>query len=181
MSACSSNDVPTTPLTSDDDDEWPGLNLTPGLPLRPAAHRADSPAMISNTVAPKASSSTALRFTLVDPEGGRTDEGEMSWYTRKLGQVVSLASPCTHALRLRRLQTLLFPPPSRASGKGPRSRMSKPLRAMPCMQVPNPQLDPTSRVVASHGTGRDMSASPPTVQLASQATSAPQRTTMRSR
>jgi hypothetical protein len=45
MSACSSNDIPTTPLTSDDD-EWPGLNLSPNcspqLQLRRAPRRNSS-------------------------------------------------------------------------------------------------------------------------------------------
>jgi hypothetical protein len=152
MSACSSNDIPTTPLTSDDD-EWPGRNLSPNcspqLQLRkaPAAQRVQiHPLVISKSTsspnAPNSSSATALEFTLADLEGEWADEDEMSWYARELGQVISLASPCTPSgSGARPRADSLFPtPPSCASGKGPRSRMSKPLPELP---GPHPHLDPT--------------------------------------
>ena len=155
MSACSSNETPTTPLTSDDDDddddngdEWPGLSLhsSPQLRTAPAAQRVQiHPLAISKsttTASPYQSSATALEFTLADLEEEWTDEDEMSWYARELGQVVSLASPCTPSYARPRADSL-FPPPSRASDKGPRSRLSKPLPAVPHTPSPNPKLDPT--------------------------------------
>ena len=150
MSACSSNDMPITPLTSDDD-EWPGLNLSPSptqLCKAPAAQRVQiQPLMINKTALPNASSATALEFAFANPEVERTDEDEMSWYARELGQVVSLASPLAcipSGPGPRPPAELLFPlPPSHVSFKGPRSRMSKPLPAIPRVSGPNPQLDPT--------------------------------------
>ena len=92
MSACFSNNMPTTPVTSDED-EWPGPS-PPQLRKYPTTQRVQiHPLVINKTALPNASSATALEFALVDPEE-RTDEDEMSWYARELGQVVSLASPC---------------------------------------------------------------------------------------
>ena len=149
MSACSSNDMPTTPLTSDDD-EWPGLNLSPSPPqLRKTSVaqrvRMHPFAISTSSMPPNVSSATALEFALADPEGERANDDEMSWYARELGQVVSLASPCMPSgSGTRSREELLFPlPPSHVSCKGPRSRMSKPLPAIPHMSGPNPQLDPT--------------------------------------
>ena len=153
MSACSSNEIPTTPLTSDDDDEdedddeWPSfLDSSPQLRKAPAAQRVQiHQPMISKsmtTASPNVSSATAIEFTLADLEQEWTDEDEMSWYARELEQVVSLASPCTPSYARPRADSL-FPPPSRTSDKGPRSRMSKPLPAVPRTPGPNPQLDPT--------------------------------------
>ena len=72
-------------------------------------------------------------------------EDEMSWYARKLGQIVSLAYPCTpFGSGTRPRAELIFPlPPSRVSYKGPRSKVSKPLPAIPPSSGSNPQLDPT--------------------------------------
>ncbi|KAN0134205.1 hypothetical protein V8E53_007977 [Lactarius tabidus] len=146
MSACSSNDVPTTPLTSDDD-EWPGLNnlnlspiSSPQLHLRkaPAAQRVQIHPLVINKPTTTASSATALEFTLADLEREWTDEDEVSWYARELAQVVSLASPCTPTgSGARPRADSLFPT---SPSRGPRSRMSKPLPALP---GPHPHLDPT--------------------------------------
>jgi hypothetical protein len=68
---------------------------------------------------------------------------KMLWYARELSQVVSLASPCTPSgpsVRPRADSLFPTPPSCGSSSKGPLSRMSKPLPALP---GPYPQLDPT--------------------------------------
>ena len=66
MSAYSSSDIPTAPLTSDDDE----LNLSPQLRKVHAAQLVRiHPLVISKTAPPNASSATAtLEFTLADAE-----------------------------------------------------------------------------------------------------------------
>lgn len=161
MSACSSTDMPMTPLTSDD--EWPGLGPSPQLSRKaPAAPRVAIPPLviIKSTPAlltPDASPANQFEFTLApfsDPEDEEEqaegeDEDDLSWYARELGQFVSLASPCAPSASSAtgaRPDSLL-PSPSCGSSPntktGPRSRMSKPLPALPRAPGPSPQLDPT--------------------------------------
>jgi hypothetical protein len=67
----------------------------------------------------------------------------MPWYACELGQVVSPASPCTPSGSGAHLRAdSLFPDTASrgSSSKGVRSRMSKPLSAIPGL---HPQLDPT--------------------------------------
>ncbi|KAF8270112.1 hypothetical protein EI94DRAFT_1723475 [Lactarius quietus] len=144
MSACSSNsnDIPTTPLTSDD--EWPGLSPSPQLRKAPSAQRVRiHPFAITtkSTAAPDSSSANVLEFTLADLEEQKSDEDEVSWYARELSEVVSLASSCksSSSSATGSRPDSLFPPPK----MGPRSRMSKPLPAIPHTPGPHPQLDPT--------------------------------------
>jgi hypothetical protein len=83
---CSSNDIPATPLTSDDD-EWPGsalpqapaLSCSSAKPLQRSEYR--STLLVIGKSTTTASYATALEFTLANPEG------------RELGQVESLAVP----------------------------------------------------------------------------------------
>ena len=65
MSACFSNGISTTPLTFDDK-EW-------------------------QVVAETRASATGPEFELADTEGDRIGEDDMSWYARKLGQIVWLS------------------------------------------------------------------------------------------
>ena len=101
MFACSSNDIPTTPLTSkdDDDDEWPSLSLSPSPQLckAPTVQRVQiHPFVISKTTPHNASSATAFEFTLADPGGERTDEDEMS--SERACHDAHLHAPPAHAL-----------------------------------------------------------------------------------
>ncbi|KAH9047148.1 hypothetical protein EDB84DRAFT_545588 [Lactarius hengduanensis] len=153
MSACSSNDIPTTPLTSDD--EWPGLGSSPRLRKAPAAQRVQIHPLVITKSTPILLTSDAdpadvFEFTIApfsDPEDEEEqDEDDVSWYARELGQLVSLASPrapsASSATTAR--PDSLPPPPSRASTRsGQHSRMSKPLPAIPRTPGPSPQLDPT--------------------------------------
>jgi hypothetical protein len=147
MSACSSNDIPTTPLTSDD--EWPGLGPSPQLRKAPVAQQVKiHPFVITRSstglLAPNSSSAKVLEFTFTDLEEEQTtNEDEVSWYARELSDVVSLAStssaPSSSSATGARPDSL-FPPPSRGS----RSRISKPLPSLPrAARAPHPQLDPT--------------------------------------
>jgi len=158
MSACSSNDIPTTPLTSDD--EWPGLDPSPKLRRAPAAQRVQIHPLVTTKSTPAlltsdASPANVFEFTIA-PFSGPEDEEEqdggeddVSWYARELGQLVSLASPrapsASSATGAR--PDSLLPPPSHGSSAstrtGPHSRMSKPLPALPRTPGPSPQLDPT--------------------------------------
>ncbi|KAI9444035.1 hypothetical protein H4582DRAFT_2095380 [Lactarius indigo] len=153
MSACSSNDIPMTPLTSDD--EWPGLGFSPKLRKVPAAQRVQiHPLVITKSthalLNPDASPADVFEFTIApfsDPEDEEEqDEDDVSWYARELGQLVSLASPrapSASSPTSARPDSLL-PPPSRPSTRtGQHSRMSKPLPAIPRTPGPSPQLDPT--------------------------------------
>lgn len=119
-----SDDIPTTPLTSDDD-EWPGLSPSPNTSPQHQCRKAATqrvqihPLVIGKspvTMQPNASSATVLELTLADLEAG-------GW-TRT------------------RCRDSLFPtPPSRcSSSKAPCSHMSRPLPALP---GPHPQLDST--------------------------------------
>ena len=114
----------------------------PPAPAATCPRRHSRPTM---TNGPASTSTRALNHAKPFPKGERTDEDEMSWYARELGQFVALASPCTpsgsgaHP----RAELLFLLPPSYVSCEGPRSRMSKPLPAVPRVSGPNPQLDPT--------------------------------------
>ncbi|KAI9462893.1 hypothetical protein BJY52DRAFT_1255845 [Lactarius psammicola] len=158
MSACSSNDIPTTPLTSDD--EWPGLSPVPQLRKAPAAQRVQiHPLVITKSTPaplnPDASPASVFEFTIApfsDPEdeeerAGGEDEDDVSWYAREFSQFVSLASPRAPPSATGARPDSLLPLPSRgfsaSTRTGPHSRMSKPLPALPRTPGPNPQLDPT--------------------------------------
>ena len=129
--ACPSAPAMTCPLRhtpfTDDEDEWPNLNLTsspPQLRKAPAAQRVQIHPLVNSKSSslPNVSSATSLEFTLAD-QGERIDKADIPWYARELGQVFSLASPCTPSGSgaSPRADSLFPLPPSRASGKAPRS------------------------------------------------------------
>ncbi|KAH9171567.1 hypothetical protein EDB89DRAFT_1970590 [Lactarius sanguifluus] len=119
MSACSSNDIPTTPLTSDD--EWPGLGSSPRLRKAPAAQR--------------------VQIHPLDEDEDDVSVVRTRTWSARLARL-STARPPRRARPPARPDSL--PPPSRASTRsGQHSRMSKPLPAIPRTPGPSPQLDPT--------------------------------------
>ena len=124
-----------TPLTDDgdgdDEDEWPGLTLNsspPQLRKAPAAQRVQIHPLVNSMSSspPNVSSATSLEFTLAD-QGERIDKADIPWYARELGQVFSLASPCTPSGSgaSLRADSLFSLPPSSASGKAPRALPAK--------------------------------------------------------
>ncbi|KAI9449943.1 hypothetical protein F5148DRAFT_1245256 [Russula earlei] len=153
LSACSSAEMPTTPSASDDDS--PGSRSS-----RKTITRSRIPFMIlESTPSPLASEAsltsptdtfefTLAAFPLSDSadEDGEEEEDDGLWYSRELGQVVSLSSPCAPANSPARPDSFFSPPCSPRSSTDQstgRSRMSKPLPSIPPTLGPNPQLDPT--------------------------------------
>jgi hypothetical protein len=145
-----SDDIPTTPLTSDDD-EWPGLSPSPNTSPQHQCRKAAAqrvqihPLVIGKspvTMQPNASSATVLELTLADLEAGgwtRTRCRGTCMNLVKLYRSLHRAHPLAPA---RTPADSLFPtPPSRcSSSKAPCSHMSRPLPALP---GPHPQLDST--------------------------------------
>jgi hypothetical protein len=89
ISACSSNDIPTT---ATDVRRWRMARPQPYLQPHPAARKVPPaqcvkihPLVISKSTT-AASSANALEFTLADLEGERTDEAEMPWYACELSR-----------------------------------------------------------------------------------------------
>ncbi|KAH9047450.1 hypothetical protein EDB83DRAFT_2403107 [Lactarius deliciosus] len=174
MSACSSNDIPTTPLTSDD--EWPGLGSSPRLRKAPAAQRVQIHPLVITKSTPTlltsdANAADVFEFTIApfsDAEDGEEqDEDDVSWYARELGQLVSLASPrAPAASSASAARPDSLPPPSRASTRsGQHSRMSKPLPAIPRTPGPSPQMDPTFPRKRTTTSRRPSCQQPPTYPL----------------
>ncbi|KAH9988172.1 hypothetical protein BJV77DRAFT_1023270 [Russula vinacea] len=159
MSACSSTEMPTTPGASDD--EWPALR-SPSDKMAVARPRMSKHPLMLSLLASDENSEDAFEFTLVpfSPVPGleaevtevqeegeqREEEEDALWYSRELSQVVSLSSPRAPSNSPTRPDSLLPLPRGSSSGTdqpSARSRMSKPLPAVPHPAVPNPHLDPT--------------------------------------
>ncbi|KAH9954782.1 hypothetical protein BC827DRAFT_927307 [Russula dissimulans] len=152
VSACSSTEMPATPSASDD--ESPILRLPRKVISRPdiSIHPL---VLTKSTPTSEASPADTFEFTLApfpesgDENAGKEDQGEEDdalWYSRELSQVVSLPSHCAPSNNRVRPDSLLPPPRCFSSGKDQpygRSRMSKPLPAIPLSPGPSPQLDPT--------------------------------------
>ncbi|KAI0253449.1 hypothetical protein BJV78DRAFT_1280997 [Lactifluus subvellereus] len=154
MSACSSTEMPITPGASDD--EWSYLQpsrkaiASPLVSFHPLVITRSTPSLLD----PGASPVETFEFTLapLSPLPGteaeeEEDEDDASWYVRELSQVVSLSSPSAPSSTSPARPDSLPPPPrgsgSNTSRSAGRSRMSKPLPALPRTPGPSPQMDPT--------------------------------------